>query len=426
MRIALLIAFGAGVALAAQTPGFRIVVIQGEDAVNIIQQKTAVNPIVEVRDRNDVPVAGVTVIFTIGGQGATFAGGATMLTATTNAVGQAVVTGLTPTATGAVTISANAVVQGQVLAATITQTNFATQAAAAAAAAGGAGSAPAPATATTGGGGGGISGTTIGIFGGVLGAGAIVAATQLGGGEEAPPAPPPPPPCTYALNPSSQSVGDTGGTFSTSLTTTCAWTVTSDSSFLSITSATSGTGSATIGYSVAGNNLNRAPARTGRLTVTGAGGTATLTVSQEAARVAVVTVTVTPNPVPQSGAPVTGAAACAGVRNTWFYDLRIIESGGVAVTLNRFVDIYDGSLANDVPSNTRVNANSSIVFNYRWCHTAATVHTVTTTISGVDANGNSFSVTAPTATLLAPTSGTGGIETMRVPFAAGGGGTPRQ
>ena len=56
-----------GQAPPAQPGGLRIVVIEGEDAVNIIQQKTAVRPIVEVRDRNDLPVAGASVLFTIGG-----------------------------------------------------------------------------------------------------------------------------------------------------------------------------------------------------------------------------------------------------------------------------------------------------------------------------------------------------------------------
>ncbi len=54
---------------AASAVGLRIVVISGEDAVNIIQQKTAVNPIVEVRDRNDLPVSGVAVTFNVGGGG---------------------------------------------------------------------------------------------------------------------------------------------------------------------------------------------------------------------------------------------------------------------------------------------------------------------------------------------------------------------
>lgn len=56
----------AGWALSAQQ-ALKIIVVAGEDAVNIIQQKTAVAPIVEVRDRNDNPVAGALVTFSIQG-----------------------------------------------------------------------------------------------------------------------------------------------------------------------------------------------------------------------------------------------------------------------------------------------------------------------------------------------------------------------
>lgn len=74
-----------------QASSLKIVVLEGEGAVNIIQQKTAVRPLVEVRDRNNLPVAGATVTFSIGGggSGAAFAGGVQTLTVTTNAVGQA-------------------------------------------------------------------------------------------------------------------------------------------------------------------------------------------------------------------------------------------------------------------------------------------------------------------------------------------------
>lgn len=114
--------------VAAQDRSLRIVVISGEEAVNIIQQKTAVAPIVEVRDRNNQPVAGAIVRFTIqGGRNATIAG-ANTLTVTTNAVGQAAVTGLTPTSAGAVQINVAAAFQGQTATAAITQTNFATAA----------------------------------------------------------------------------------------------------------------------------------------------------------------------------------------------------------------------------------------------------------------------------------------------------------
>ncbi len=53
----------ASAGLAAQSAGLRVVVIEGEDAVNIIQQKTAVRQVVEVRDRNNLPVPGAIVTF---------------------------------------------------------------------------------------------------------------------------------------------------------------------------------------------------------------------------------------------------------------------------------------------------------------------------------------------------------------------------
>ena len=44
----------------ARAAALKIVVLEGEGAVNIIQQKTAVAPVIEVRDRNDQPVSGAS------------------------------------------------------------------------------------------------------------------------------------------------------------------------------------------------------------------------------------------------------------------------------------------------------------------------------------------------------------------------------
>lgn len=152
-------------------PPLRIVVIEGEGAVNIIQQKTALRPLVEVRDRNNLPVAGAAVTFTIGGGSpAAFAGGVQTLTVTTNAAGQAAGAGLQAIRSGAFKIQVQAAYQGQTASAVISQTNFATSAAASQA-----GSASGSA-----GGGGGMSGTAIAIAGAAI-AGGAVAATQLGG-----------------------------------------------------------------------------------------------------------------------------------------------------------------------------------------------------------------------------------------------------
>jgi hypothetical protein len=170
--------------LSAQPAGLKIVIIEGEDAVNIIQQKTAVAPIVEVRDRNDQPVAGAVVNFAIRGGRATF-GGARTLSVTTNVAGRAVASGFAPTASGAVQISASAAFQGQTVAVTIAQTNVMTAAQAAAvssaAGSGGGGSGAAAGTGAAGGGGGGLSATTLGIVGAAA-AGGVVAATKALGG----------------------------------------------------------------------------------------------------------------------------------------------------------------------------------------------------------------------------------------------------
>ena len=151
-------------------PGLKIVVIEGEGAVNIIQQKTAVAPVIEVRDHNDQPVAGATVNFAIRAGRATF-GGARTLSVTTNAAGRAAAAGFAPSGTGALQVGATATFQGQTAAAvTIAQTNVMTAAQAAAAssasAAGGSGGA---------GTGGGMSLTTIGVAAGAVAAGAVVA-----------------------------------------------------------------------------------------------------------------------------------------------------------------------------------------------------------------------------------------------------------
>lgn len=177
------------VSLSAQT-GLKIVVIEGEDGVNIIQQKTAVRPLVEVRDRNNLPVSGALVTFSIeGGKAASF-GGASTLTVATNAAGQAAVTGLSPSVAGAFQINVQAAFQGQLATATIAQTNVLTAAQAAAAGAatsggsagGSAGGGAGGTSGAAGGGaagGGGLSATTIGIVGAAVGGGAIAATQAL-------------------------------------------------------------------------------------------------------------------------------------------------------------------------------------------------------------------------------------------------------
>jgi hypothetical protein len=168
----------------ATDSALRIVVIEGEDAVNVVEQRTAVAPVVEVRDRNDQPVSGALVRFAVSHGRATF-NGARTLAATTNAAGRAAAAGLTPTGTGVLQISASATFQGQTVAVTIAQTNVLSAAAASGAAGGGAGAGAAgTGGASAGGAGGGISATTVGVVGGAV-AGTVVAAREIAGGSPA-------------------------------------------------------------------------------------------------------------------------------------------------------------------------------------------------------------------------------------------------
>jgi hypothetical protein len=192
LLLAAMFAIVCPLALDAQSPSgqdaLRIAVIEGEGAVNIIQQKTAVAPMVEVRDRNNQPVAGAIVRFAVTRGRATFAGART-LTVATDVAGRAAVTGLVPTGAGSLQISATAAFQGQSAAVMIAQTNVMTaaEAAAVSGAAGGTSSGSAGGTAggTSGGaaGGGGLSTTALVVAGAAV-AGSAVAAKQVLGGDD--------------------------------------------------------------------------------------------------------------------------------------------------------------------------------------------------------------------------------------------------
>ena len=140
----------------------KIVVIGGEDAVNIIQLNTAVDPVVEVRDENDLPVAGVLLRFRIRGNRAVFRGGLQELSATTDAAGRAAVTGVQPVGSGSFQIEVTASYQGQTASSTISQTNFQTGADAARAERSGQPGQPTSAT----GGAGGAAGSSTGVASG--------------------------------------------------------------------------------------------------------------------------------------------------------------------------------------------------------------------------------------------------------------------
>jgi hypothetical protein len=124
---------------AQETSKLKILVLEGEGAINNIRQRTARDPIVEVQDENNKPVAGAVVTFLLPDRGAsgTFANGAKSLSVATDAQGRAVATGLQPNSVeGEYQIHVSASHQGQIASATISQANAMSVAAAAGAGAG--------------------------------------------------------------------------------------------------------------------------------------------------------------------------------------------------------------------------------------------------------------------------------------------------
>ena len=79
-------------------PAFQILVIGGEGSINNVKQRTAREPIVEVRDKNNRPIAGAAVLFAAPGEGpsGTFTGGSPALRVTTDAEGRASGQGFQP------------------------------------------------------------------------------------------------------------------------------------------------------------------------------------------------------------------------------------------------------------------------------------------------------------------------------------------
>lgn len=170
---------------AQQSPELQILVIGGEGSINNVKQRTAREPVIEVRDRNNRPVAGALVLFEAPRNGAsgTFFGNSPTLRVTTDPQGRAVGQGFRPNNVGGdFGINVSASYQGLTATTVIHQTNLV----AAAAAGAGAGAAAA--------GHGKLIGILIGI-GAAAAAGTAYAVTHSGNsstpGSGTPPATPP-------------------------------------------------------------------------------------------------------------------------------------------------------------------------------------------------------------------------------------------
>jgi len=114
--------------LRAQQPQLRVVVIEGEDALNNTQAGANRDVTVEVRGPDQMPVSGATVTFVLPDAGAsgTFPNGQRMLMVDTNNLGRASASGIRPNnIAGPMQIRVSASYLGVVATAVVRQTNVA-------------------------------------------------------------------------------------------------------------------------------------------------------------------------------------------------------------------------------------------------------------------------------------------------------------
>jgi hypothetical protein len=105
-----------------------IEILKGDGGVNVLGADTAVQPVIEVRDRNNQPVANVAVTFTAPSDGpsVTFLNGSRSITLMTDSAGEAILLGMKPVNPGRFQIAVSASVQSETVVTAISLTNEAT------------------------------------------------------------------------------------------------------------------------------------------------------------------------------------------------------------------------------------------------------------------------------------------------------------
>lgn len=111
----------------APKPALKILVIGAEGSINNVKQRTAREPVVEVQDENNRPVAGAVVFFKAPDLGAsgTFANNANSIAVTTNAQGRATARFMPNQSEGDMQIQVTASFAGMTASTVITMRNVA-------------------------------------------------------------------------------------------------------------------------------------------------------------------------------------------------------------------------------------------------------------------------------------------------------------
>lgn len=134
MKLLVAMLVGVSSLLVPQAPdGLRVIVIDGDEAANIVAERIAAEPVVEIRDREDRKVAGAVVRFFIRRTvrnriAALFSDGRSEVSTLTDEAGRAQAGAITPLEPGSYQVDVQVSHQGRTATATIRQTNYGTRA----------------------------------------------------------------------------------------------------------------------------------------------------------------------------------------------------------------------------------------------------------------------------------------------------------
>lgn len=113
-------------AAAPTVDDLKILVLEGQKSINNTSKHIGVQPVVEIRDQNDRPVEGATVVFRLppSGPGGSFPGNSSTFSTRSNAQGQAGASGFVPNdQLGRFDIHVTATLQNRIGQVTISETN---------------------------------------------------------------------------------------------------------------------------------------------------------------------------------------------------------------------------------------------------------------------------------------------------------------
>ena len=111
---------------------------------------------------------------------------------------------------------------------------------------------------------------------------------------------------------------------------------------------------------------------------------------------------VEPEPVPHSGVPVPVASCATNHPYTWYYQQKLINDTGLAITFTERENFFDGRFAGGNNEVIQIRANGTVTLTTRWCSGYAKPHHAQTRFKGRMEDGNRIEMNAPWARLLTP------------------------